>query len=552
MKKIISPLIGLLFLLPNFCLAQTPVEGYVFEENNRGYLNQVKISIYRLPENALLPEIFSDLEGRFSANLDKGEYRLVFKKDVFHDQEEKLTVGEDKVFLKIELRRKPGYLFDATIADARTDADQIVDAVEGATIEIYNRTQRKPELVLRQHPNAFFQFTFEQGNHYTIMVRKPGYLAKRIEAFVNVKGCIICIDGVSNLRPGVTENLTAGNAMGTLLCNIEMERAKIDKRIGLQNIYYDYDKSEIRPDAAKELDKAVSLMSDNPTISVELGSHTDARGGDAYNLELSQKRAESAVAYIVSEGIAANRISAKGYGETQITNRCKNGVNCSDEEHERNRRTELRITGISADSLEYLRWQTLEEIARAELAKETLRELQNQKEYKIEEPKKEAKPEVKRIEKEEKNVKKEQPAPQAGGKNPVPMPKLEPTAEEKSTVEVEPAVLEQPKPSKENSDLDFAKPAAKTGNAARLLAKNFTGYAVEVVRADIELPRQHPIFSQFAEVLVQHSDDGMFNYFVGKSDNLAVARAYLQTIVLPKYPTARLVQFGSGVKSYPK
>ncbi|MNR02849.1 Outer membrane porin F precursor [compost metagenome] len=84
-------------------------------------------------------------------------------------------------------------------------------------------------------------------------------------------------------------------------------------------------------------------MTDNPTIWIELGSHTDSRGKDNYNLDLSQKRAESAVQYIISRGINKNRLTAKGYGETQLLNKCANGVNCTEEEHQLNRRTEFKI-----------------------------------------------------------------------------------------------------------------------------------------------------------------------------------------------------------------
>ncbi|MET0574156.1 MAG: OmpA family protein, partial [Pedobacter agri] len=96
-------------------------------------------------------------------------------------------------------------------------------------------------------------------------------------------------------------------------------------------------------DAAVELDKLVKIMLDNPTIWIELGSHTDSRGKDAYNLSLSQKRAESAVQYIISRGVNKNRITAKGYGETQLLNKCANNVQCSDAEHQLNRRTEFKI-----------------------------------------------------------------------------------------------------------------------------------------------------------------------------------------------------------------
>jgi outer membrane protein OmpA-like peptidoglycan-associated protein len=383
-NKILGTVLFYFFTL--ITLFAQSLDGYTFEEGNRGFLNQVKVTVYKMPDNAVIAELVTDADGHFvTETLAAGEYRIVAKKDIFYDKEISATVVDAKIFLKMEMKRKPGYLFDATIADARDDENVVVDAIQGADIEIYNRTQRTPVMVKKRYKDAFFQYTFEQGNHYTILLRKPGYLAKRIEAYVNIEGCIICVNGVSNLRPGITDNLTEGNSMGTLLCNIEMEKIKMDKRIALQNIYYDYNKSNIRSDAAKELDKAVQLMTANPGISVELGSHTDARGSDTYNQSLSQQRAESAVAFIISEGVDKARITAKGYGETQLSNRCANGVICSEDEHQKNRRTELRITGISMDSLEYLRWETLEQIVRDEEMKTGLKSLENQKEYRVEE-----------------------------------------------------------------------------------------------------------------------------------------------------------------------
>ena len=113
--------------------------------------------------------------------------------------------------------------------------------------------------------------------------------------------------------------------------------------VRLDNIYYDYGKSDIRADAAFELDKLVTILKDNPSMSIELSSHTDARGGDAYNLKLSDARANSAVKYIISQGIEAARLAAKGYGETKLLNKCANDVKCSEEEHQFNRRTEFKI-----------------------------------------------------------------------------------------------------------------------------------------------------------------------------------------------------------------
>ena len=88
-------------------------------------------------------------------------------------------------------------------------------------------------------------------------------------------------------------------------------------------------------------------MEENPAISIELGSHTDSRADDKYNATLSQKRAEAAVSYIVSKGVSQSRITAKGYGETQLVNRCANNVACSEEEHQANRRTEFKVVSIA-------------------------------------------------------------------------------------------------------------------------------------------------------------------------------------------------------------
>ncbi|MCB0663228.1 MAG: OmpA family protein [Saprospiraceae bacterium] len=116
--------------------------------------------------------------------------------------------------------------------------------------------------------------------------------------------------------------------------------------ITLKNLYYDFDKWNIRPDAAKELDNVVEIMKSHPGMEVELASHTDSRGNDVYNLSLSQKRAESAVNYIISKGIQSYRISAKGYGESQLVNECVNGANCDENEHQANRRTEIKIISL--------------------------------------------------------------------------------------------------------------------------------------------------------------------------------------------------------------
>lgn len=126
----------------------------------------------------------------------------------------------------------------------------------------------------------------------------------------------------------------------------EVIRIKSNERFIISKIYYDYDKWDITPESAKELDKLAEILIKNKHIKVELSSHTDSRASDKYNLELSEKRAKSAIEYLLKKGVSANQVSGKGYGETQPVNHCTNGVECSEEEHAKNRRTEVKIESI--------------------------------------------------------------------------------------------------------------------------------------------------------------------------------------------------------------
>lgn len=115
------------------------------------------------------------------------------------------------------------------------------------------------------------------------------------------------------------------------------------KLLQLSTIYFDLNKFDIRPDAEIEIQKVIVAMEKYPSLKIKVNSHTDSRGNDAYNLWLSQKRAESTVQYMISKGIAPNRLQGEGFGERRLVNQCSNGVRCSSEEHQLNRRSEFII-----------------------------------------------------------------------------------------------------------------------------------------------------------------------------------------------------------------
>ncbi|WP_236976430.1 OmpA family protein [Membranihabitans maritimus] len=115
-----------------------------------------------------------------------------------------------------------------------------------------------------------------------------------------------------------------------------------NKEIILENIYYDYDRWNIRPDARPVLDSLATLLQNNPDIKIELTSHTDCRGEDDYNIDLSQKRAESAVRFLIDKGVSAERLQPKGYGETNPVVNCI-CEDCTEDEHQANRRTAFKV-----------------------------------------------------------------------------------------------------------------------------------------------------------------------------------------------------------------
>ena len=209
---------------------------------------------------------------------------------------------------------------------------QTMKPMPGCTVFLLN-TQNDKVRVLKTDDNGRFQDTITKGIFYVTKAMENNY----------VSDCL-------NFKFEAADTAHKGSTPRDLLLDI-LQVNKIfsvnNKDYAIETIYYDFDKWFIRPDASMELDKLVQVMKENP-VSVELGSHTDSRGSKEYNLDLSQKRAESAVRYIVLKGIDAARITARGYGESQLINHCSDGVHCSDAEHQANRRTEFKVTGISA------------------------------------------------------------------------------------------------------------------------------------------------------------------------------------------------------------
>ncbi len=118
------------------------------------------------------------------------------------------------------------------------------------------------------------------------------------------------------------------------------------KAFGIKIIYFDFDKWDIRPDAALELEKILDVMKQYPTMKIDVRSHTDSRASFKYNEKLSDRRAKSTMAWLVKNGVEESRLTGKGYSESQLVNKCADGVKCSEDEHQANRRSEFIIMAL--------------------------------------------------------------------------------------------------------------------------------------------------------------------------------------------------------------
>ncbi len=359
------------------------IEGYTYETGNRGFLNLVEVSVMDKISNAKIGTTLSDESGTFSMGLPgPSTYVITAKKHTFEQVDIELVVeeGSFKSFPKVEMQRLPGYRFEITLAEKRQYQGATTNAIKGARIEVYNNTTKTPELVLEDYEHPEFEVNLLQGNHYTILVRKDGYLAKRLEAYVNVKGCILCFEGIGEIVPGVSDNLTDDNSTGVLLANVEMDSIFTGKTIEINDIYYELNKWNITSKAEDELIKVINVLKDNPNVKIELGSHTDARGKTEYNMDLSEKRAKSAVAYLRNRGgISEDRIVSRGYGESIIKNHCTDGVDCTEAEHSINRRTELKILNVAKQDV----FKTLAVMKQEEFMDELLLDIYSEGQIKV-------------------------------------------------------------------------------------------------------------------------------------------------------------------------
>ncbi|GAA3747073.1 OmpA family protein [Flavobacterium ginsengisoli] len=210
-----------------------------------------------------------------------------------------------------------------TVTDAETGI-----ALPGAKLTLYDDQMNLKNSSVAD-ASGKYSFSVECGKTYYVRAEKPEYATKELPVTIDKTS------GKTSLPIALEKStckVTVGDDLG--------------KCFGIKMIYFDLDKSNIRTEAALDLEKILVVLNDYPTMKLDIRSHTDSRASHQYNEALSDRRAKSTIQWLVKNGIAPNRLTGKGYGENQLVNKCSDGVPCTEAEHQANRRSEFIITAL--------------------------------------------------------------------------------------------------------------------------------------------------------------------------------------------------------------
>jgi outer membrane protein OmpA-like peptidoglycan-associated protein len=231
--------------------------------------------------------------------------------------------GQDIYYMTIVKAKKKTIKLRGRVADANS-----FKALE-ANIEFFSKTKEMVMTNLTSAEDGSYVTTLLLGDEYEIKVKADGYKMATYDLAVleDERRDELVLDMF------LSKLLLAGDT-----AKAHIEDIRVGEKIVLNNIFYDFDRATLRPESVEELNRLIKLMKDIPSLKIELSSHTDNVGSDEYNMKLSKERAQSVVSFLEASGIAADRLVAKGYGETQpIT------TNTTEEGRQANRRTEFKI-----------------------------------------------------------------------------------------------------------------------------------------------------------------------------------------------------------------
>lgn len=306
------------------------VSGVVFKAKNRKPIKDAKISTFKIIKEtntgqtlflsnfSSTPTYYTSSDGVFLFELNANQEYLLeitaegYKSRQYTMQKQEVSDGQ-KIAIEIPLiagvdQKIEGVVFD--INSKQPAGNTIVELLEPSTKTVKSIVTGK---------DGRFSFPMNTPSVFELFIQKNQYFEQRIS-----------ID-LSNSTERFREFF--------------IKKVKTGEQIQLDTFLFNVNSDEILEENLEALAKVEDILNDNPTLLIEIGCHSDSRGDDIYNLELSQRRANTIANYLIERGVAANRLVPKGYGETQLLNECVNGIKCSSEKHLINRRIIITIIG---------------------------------------------------------------------------------------------------------------------------------------------------------------------------------------------------------------
>lgn len=272
----------------------------------------------------------TDSKGRFRTDVKPGNYVVIISKKGYQTKQIRLPISKPGNELAAQLEK----------TSLATGKIQWIPTV-------FNYTTNAPLA------GAILVLTDKNGKKDTLITDANGTLEHYINPESKYK--VDILQGGRMLGSAEVNSIGWPDIAKPMYQNISVAPLMPGSAIELPNIYYNFNDATLRPDARKDLDLVVALLKQQPTVTVELRSHTDSRGTNEYNENLSQRRANGVVEYLVAQGIPRNRLIPVGLGESELRNNCRDGSNCTEQEHARNRRTEVRmVTGMDGGAMVYV------------------------------------------------------------------------------------------------------------------------------------------------------------------------------------------------------
>ena len=294
------------------------LEAYVY--SNIGVNNTVSgVRVLVLDEeNHVVDSVYTNAIGKFKFDA-KPERNYTF--EIGSGDHETLTQAYSTVgHSKSEVIEKKFTIKDKTVAyELSVNELENADVLDSTQIEFKNLTTNQ-DIAFTTDSSGAIKAKLPRDEEYQMTVTKLGY------------------------DPVVRQISTKDTTVAKYTEKIDLGKTMAGISIRLDNIVYEYNKSDLSPSGQAELDTLISFFKENPEVFLKISSHTDARGPAAYNMELSKKRSESCLNYILDKGIPKSRINVQNCGETKLLNKCRDSVECSEELHKINRRTEFIFT----------------------------------------------------------------------------------------------------------------------------------------------------------------------------------------------------------------